>query len=109
MLYTIKIITSALIIAFATEVARYNILFSALLISLPLVSIISFVWIYLDLRDTDILSKMSLDIFWLVLINLPFFLIFSSLLKSQFGFWISLLISSISLIVMYSAFMFIKS
>lgn len=109
MLYIVKIIISALIIAFATGVARYNIVFSALLISLPLVSIISFVWIYLELGDTEILSKMSLDIFWLVLINLPFFLIFSSLLKSQFSFWISLLISCISLIVMYSTFMFLKS
>lgn len=63
MLIFVKIIISAVLIAFATEIARYNRLIAAIIISLPLTSIISFIWIYLDLKDTDKLSKISMDIF----------------------------------------------
>lgn len=109
MLIFLKIIISALLIAFATEVARYNRVLAAMIISLPLTSIISFVWIYLDLKDTDKLSKMSMDVFWLVLLSLPFFLVFSYLLRMQYSFWVALGISCVLLIILYVGITFLKS
>jgi hypothetical protein len=109
MLLFVKIVISALLIAFATEVARYNRILAAMIISLPLTSMISFVWIYLDLRDTDKLSKMSMDVFWLVLLSLPFFLAFSYLLRMQYSFWIALGLSCALLIILYCLATFFKS
>jgi hypothetical protein len=109
MLIFVKIVISALLIAFATELARYNRILAAIIISLPLTSIISFVWIYLDLKDTDKLSKMSMDVFWLVLLSLPFFLILSYLLRVQGSFWIALGLSCLMLVILYVGATFLKS
>lgn len=109
MLVFVKVIISALLIAFATEVARYNRILAAIIISLPLTSLISFIWIYIDLKDTDKLSKMSMDIFWLVLLSLPFFVIFSYLLRMQYTFWVALGMSCAALILLYFTAIFIKS
>jgi hypothetical protein len=109
MLIFVKIVLSALLIAFATEIARYNRILAAIIISLPLTSVISFVWIYLDLKDTDKLAKMSMDVFWLVLLSLPFFLVFSYLLRMQYSFWVALGFSSLVLIILYFGATFLKS
>lgn len=109
MLLFVKIVISALLIAFATEVARYNRILAAMIISLPLTSVISFVWIFLDLKDTDKLSKMSMDIFWLVFLSLPFFLAFSYLLRMQYSFWMALGLSCLLLMILYLGVMFLRS
>lgn len=109
MLIFVKIIISAVLIALATEIARYNRLVAAIIISLPLTSIISFIWIYLDLKDTEKLSKISMDIFWLVLLSLPFFLSFSFLLHLKYSFWLALGISCLILTVFYCSTAFLKS
>jgi len=108
-LFFVKVIVSAILIAFATEMARYNRVLSAMIIALPLTSIIGFIWIYLELKDTDKLSKMSMDIFWLVLLSLPFFIIFSFLLRMQFSFWAALGVSCVFLILCYLGVNFFRS
>jgi len=88
--YTIKIMLSALIIVAVSEIAKRSSLLGALLASLPLTSLLAFVWLYLDTADTHKVANLSSDIFWLVLPSLPLFLVLPWLLKMGWGFWLSL-------------------
>ena len=85
--YTIKIMLSALIIVAVSEVSKRSSLLGALLASLPLMSLLAFVWLYLDTGDTQKVAALSSDIFWLVLPSLPMFLLLPWLLKMGWGFW----------------------
>ena len=53
-------------------------------------AILAFIWLYLEARDAQRISALSLQIFWLVIPSLAFFLLLPLLLKLRFHFWISL-------------------
>lgn len=88
--YTTKIVLSALILVAVSEIAKRSSLLAALLASLPLTSLLAFVWLYLDTGDVQQVASLSSDIFWLVLPSLPLFLVLPLLLKMGWGFWPSL-------------------
>ncbi len=100
--FLVKTLITALIVAAISELARRYSLFAAALASLPLVSILAFVWIYVDTKDTQKLIDMSHDIFWLVLPSLAFFLIFPLLLKHGMAFSLALLIACASMSALYA-------
>ena len=84
--YLIKIfLTTALVLA-VSEVSRRSTLFGGLLASLPVVSFLAMIWLYLDTRDPDQISRLSTSIFWLVLPSLVFFALLPLLLKLKMGF-----------------------
>jgi hypothetical protein len=85
--YTLKILLSAFIIVAVSEIAKRSSLLGALLASLPLTSLLAFVWLYLDTGDVQQVASLSSDIFWLVLPSLPLFLVLPTLLKMGWGFW----------------------
>jgi hypothetical protein len=88
--YTIKILLSSLILVAVSEIAKRSSMLGALLASLPLTSLLAFVWLYLDTGDVQKVSHLSSDIFWLVLPSLALFLVLPLLLKMGWGFWLSL-------------------
>ena len=97
MLPLFKILFSAILIWVVNDVVvrQAKPLAGSLIASLPLVSLLTFVWIYYDLRDKPAeavqrLSAHSTGVFWFVLPSLPFFLLFPVLLKRGAGFWPSL-------------------
>lgn len=92
--YAIKIIVSALVLVAASELAKRNTFLAALLVSLPLTSLLAFVWLYLDTGDVQKVAALSHSIFWLVLPSLVLFLLLPLLLKSGWGFWLSLSLST---------------
>lgn len=99
--FIIKILVTAVIVAAIAELSRRFSLFAAALASLPLVSILAFVWIYIDTKDTQKIITMSYDIFWLVLPSLAFFLLLPFLLKQGVAFWLALLIACVSMSFLY--------
>lgn len=92
--YVIKLVLTAAVIVGISELAKRSLFWGAALASLPLTSLLAFVWIYLDTRDTVRIAALSHTIFWLVLPSLVLFLVFPLMLKSGAGFWISLAASS---------------
>ena len=99
--YTIKIMLSAFILVAVSEIAKRSSLLGALLASLPLTSLLAFVWLYLDTGDTQKVAALSSDIFWLVLPSLPLFLVLPWLLKMGWGFWLSLGLAAVVTAVCY--------
>jgi len=86
LLFLVKILVSAVVIAFATEVAKRQPFWGALIISLPLTSILAMSWLYAETRDNAQLTQFARDIFVLVPVSLVFFLPFLLEGKTQIGF-----------------------
>lgn len=86
MYFLIKTLITALIIAAVSELARRYTVWAALLASLPLTSILAFIWVYWDTKDTSKIIELSYSVFWLVFPSLAFFLILPFLLKQGLAF-----------------------
>ena len=97
----IKTLLTAVIIVGISEIAKRYTTFAALLAALPLTSLLAMIWIYVDTKDAGRIADLSISIFWLVLPTLLFFLVLPWLLRQQYNFWLSLVISSVVMIVFY--------
>ena len=85
--YVAKVIVSAVIIVVVSEVAKVSAGLGALIKSLPLVSILAMIWLYVDTRDNGIIAELSVSTFWLVLPTLPMFLVLPWLLRQGWEFY----------------------
>ncbi len=85
----VKFLISAVVITGASELAKRSNTFAALLISLPLISILSFLWVYLESRDATKVAELSTGTLLLVLPSLAFFVVLSVSIKFEMNFWIS--------------------
>lgn len=86
MYFLAKILITALIVAAVSELARRYTVWAALLASLPLTSILAFIWVYWESKDTGKIIELSYSVFWLVFPSLAFFLILPFLLKQGLAF-----------------------
>lgn len=81
----LKIVITAILIVIVTEVSKRTGYLGGLLASLPLVSYLSIIWLYVEGEDkaktTEIISQHSISVFWFVLPTLPFFVLLPILLK----------------------------
>ena len=109
MLTLIKLIVSAGLIYLVNElvVAKSRPAMGSLVASLPLVSLITFFWIYFDLKGdpeagVEKLASHSTGVFWFVLPSLPMFLIFPVLLKKGMSFWASIGICCVITMILYA-------
>ena len=104
MLYLIlKTLVSALIIVAVSELARRSSFLAALLASLPLTSLLAFIWLYRDTHDTAKIASLSTGIFWLVLPSLVLFLALPALLRRGFHFPSALALATAALLAAYGA------
>jgi len=101
--YALKVILSALLIVAISEIAKRSSGFAALLASLPLTSLLAFVWLHLEDASPGQIAELSSQIFWLVLPSLILFLLLPLLLKHGVGFWISLGLSVVATAACYFA------
>lgn len=99
--YALKIGLSALILVAVAEVAKRSSFWAAALASLPLTSLLAFVWLYLDTGDTQKVAALAGGIFWLVLPSLLLFVLLPILLRSGWGFWFGLAVSSAATALAY--------
>ncbi|MFZ2405802.1 MAG: DUF3147 family protein [Methylobacter sp.] len=91
MSYTIiKIISTSLLIVAISELSKRSSLLGALLASLPLISILAMLWLYIDTKDVEKVSDLAANIFWLVIPSLVFFISLPVLLKKGLNFYLSM-------------------
>lgn len=86
----LKALLSGAIIAAASEIARRSPGLGALLVSLPLVSILAILWLWRDTGDTARIAAHAEATFWYVLPSLPMFLTLPAMLRAGFSFWTAL-------------------
>ena len=102
MLYAvIKALLSGAIIAAASEVAKRSPTLGAVILSLPLVSLLAFVWLWRDTADKEAIAALSQSTFWFVLPTLPMFLVLPALLRNGLPFWSALAISCVLTVGLY--------
>jgi hypothetical protein len=99
--FVIKCILSGIIIAVVSEVANRSPTFGALIVSLPLVSLLAILWIWRDTKDVERIAALAESTFWYVLPSLPMFLVLPALLRAGFGFWPSLATGCVLTVALY--------
>lgn len=99
--YLVKVIISAILIVAISEISKRSSLIGAILASVPLVSVLAMVWLYIDTRDVARVASLASGIFWLVLPSLALFVALPLLLKQGLNFYLSLSISILLTITCY--------
>src|SRR5574337_605084 len=85
--YAVKVLVTAAVVVAVAELGKRSSFWGALLASLPLTSLLAFIWLYIDSGSTGSVAALSQSIFWLVLASLPLFLVLPFLLRSGVAFW----------------------
>ena len=89
----IKLLLSSGIIVIVSEIAKKNTLIGGLIVSIPLVSVMAMIWLYIDTKDIENINALSKSILWMVVPSLALFISLPVLLKSGVNFYISMGIS----------------
>lgn len=79
------LITAALVVA-VSEFAKRSDRLGALIAALPLVTVLTLIWLHLERQPEAKLAQHASYTFWYVLPTLPMFLLFPALLP-RLGFW----------------------
>jgi hypothetical protein len=97
----IKAAISCVVIGAVSEIAKRSPAFGALVVSLPLVSILSLIWLWQETSSVERTASLAETTFWFVLPTLPMFLVLPTLLRHGIGFWLALLASCVLTIALY--------
>ncbi len=101
MRFLLKLLTSAILIALASELAKKNPKLGGLIVSLPLTTILAVMWLYIDTSSIDKVVKMLWDTLIFLIPSLAFFFTLIFLLKIGTSFFISFVVSILSTILAY--------
>jgi hypothetical protein len=96
--YLVKTLVSAIIIVLVSELAKRNGVVGGLVKSLPLISLLSFMWVYLETKDSAKIADLSTSTLWFVIPTLPLFVVLPYLLHRGWGFWPAL---GLSIVVLF--------
>ena len=91
--YIAKILITSVLVIAISEIAKRSSFLGALLASIPIISIMAMIWLYIETKDILKVASLSSSVFWLVIPSLLLFLVFPLLLKSGVSFYVSLGIS----------------
>lgn len=95
-----KYLTTAALVVLISELAKRSDRLGGLIAALPMVTVLTLVWLYVEKQPPEKLAKHAWYTFWYVLPTLPMFLAFPTLL-SRLGFWLTLLASAVLTIVCF--------
>ena len=70
---------------------------------LTLISILAFIWLWIDTSDKEGIASLAQSTFWFVLPTLPMFLVLPALLRGGMGFWPALGLACLLTIALYAA------
>jgi hypothetical protein len=101
--YAIKILISASLIVLISEIAKRSTGFAALVASLPLTSLLAFVWLGVEGAEPEKIAELSSQIFWLIVPSLVLFPLLAVLLRAGTNLWVSLAVASAATALAYLA------
>ena len=97
----IKLLISSGIIVLVSEVAKKSTYLGGLIAFIPLVSVLSLIWLYIDTKDIESVRNLSNSILWMVIPSITLFISLPILLRSGIGFYLSIFLSIIITIGSY--------
>ncbi|AOP33792.1 hypothetical protein A0128_08015 [Leptospira tipperaryensis] len=104
MLYLVfKYALTSLLIVTISEVAKKNDKLAAFIGSLPLITILTLIWLRVEQADSSKIENHAYYTFWYVIPSLPMFFFFPRIHQS-IGFWPALGTSVVSTLLLYFGF-----
>lgn len=97
----VKLLVTALVILFVTKIQLFSDRLSALLIALPLTSLIAMIWMNAEGQGKDRIANHSEGTFWFVLPTLPMFLILPWMLRNGWGFGAALVANCVITVALF--------
>lgn len=88
-LFTKYLLTAAMVVL-VSEAAKRSDKLGGLIAALPLVTVLTLIWLYVEKQPAEKIANHAWYTFWYVLPTLPMFLVFPALLQ-RLGFWPTLL------------------
>ncbi len=86
----IKYLVTAAVVVLVSEFAKTSDKVGGLIAALPLVTVLTLIWLYVEKQPVTKIANHAYYTFWYVIPTLPMFLLFPYLLP-KFGFWPTLL------------------
>ena len=107
--FLLKAIIGGLVIAGVVTMAeRGNPTMGALILGIPLASIVSILFMHYSGVSPEVFSQLAKETVYFVFVSLIFFPIFAYMVMS-YGFWLSLLLSiSVTLLALYTLLQYLK-
>ena len=100
----LKSLISALIIVIVSEIAKKYTWAAAIIVSIPLTSLLAFIWLYYDTKDVQKVIDLSLSTIVMTLPSIVFFIVLPFMLKFKYSFSFSIIVAIISTSVAYLIF-----
>jgi hypothetical protein len=100
--FALKVLVTSVIVVGVSELGRRSPFWGAVLASLPLTSLLAFLWLWRDTGDTEQIAALSTSIFWLVLPSLVLFLVLPAMLRAGWSFGPSLAGACAATVVAYT-------
>ena len=101
MAYLIKIIVATFVIVLVTELSKKDTKLAALLLALPIISFTAYTMIWFESKDVDRIAKLANENFIYILPVMPVLPLFSWLLKHGYGYFTSLIMVIIVMIILF--------
>ena len=101
----IKYLVTAGVVVLVSELAKRSDRIGALVAALPLVTLLTLIWLYLERQPTDKLANHAYYTFWYVIPTLPMFLLFPYLL-ARMNFWAVLAICVVFTFLLFVLYAF---
>ena len=97
----VKLLITAAVILLVTKIQLVSDRLSALLIALPLTSLVAMIWMHHGHQSPQRIANHAEGTFWFVLPTLPMFLILPAMLRSGWGFWAALAANCLITILLF--------
>ena len=96
----IKYIVTAAVVVIVSEFAKTSDKLGALIAALPLVTVLTLIWLFIENQPATKIANHAYYTFWYVIPTLPMFLLFPYLLP-KLGFWVTLISCVIFTLVIF--------
>ena len=96
----IKYFVTAAVVVLVSEFAKANDKLGGLVASLPLITVLTLIWLYIEKQPTTKIANHAYYTFWYVIPTLPMFLLFPYLLP-KWGFWPTLVSCIVMTLVIF--------
>jgi uncharacterized membrane protein (GlpM family) len=100
-----KYLVTAGVVVLVSELAKRSDKLGGFIAALPMVTVLTLIWLYVEQQPASKLSNHAYYTFWYVIPTLPMFLLFPYLMEKT-SFWAALAISVVFTVVVFGIYAF---